>query len=423
MCLAQNYTTKVMAHPKVTSYVCNFGTGMCAPGKVTKTYPVDEPDDLPDSKKAVICFPCGDLQHWSCHKSYMQHHLQSDRCVACRNVVISPSFVEKLNALGLALDKLMVKPPVPFEVASYQHVEELRKVIDDLKKAKLEETLEEQAATLLSLPERMNEILVNLCHKLQTLKLPPLPPTLPAATSLFVPTPRNLKVHVLCNLICLSGEGMGQFYAKKSCPWLDAVPFGVICHKKHVSSFSLMQDSEIVFPQPPSIALSLKAPAAVALHEGNDVPFSVKMMISKGGSHVRGYTPPMGTVPMYDFCELQTLLLREVDDKALKDLEFRSPEGPLAKKLLGCFTHLIRSQSKIGKRRMGEFRYDATTRTYILHMLVSTGDDGTTFMSLRAKNVYNKMYTIVPVIEGDKAYPWDKKSYKEICKAIMRTNS
>eukprot|EP00435_Cladocopium_sp_Y103_P006424 s5487_g2.t1 len=354
-CLVQNYTTKIMAHPKVTSYVCNFCTGMCAPGKVTKTYSVDEPDDLPDGKK----------------------------------------------------------------VASYQHVEELRKVIDDLKKAKLEESLEEQAATLLSLPERMN-----LCHKLQTLKLPPLPPVLPpASSSVFVPTPHNLKVHVLCNLISLSGKGMGQFYAKKGCPWLDAVPFGVLCCQKHVTNFSLMQGPEIVFPLPRLNGIVPESTGPldlqVALHEDLGVPFSVKMMISKGGPRVHGYTPPMGTVPLYNFCELETLLLHEVDDKALKDLELRNPEGPLAKRLLGCFLRLIRS--KVGKRKLGEFRDDATTRTYILHMLIATDEDGMTSMSLRAKSVYNNMYTVVPVIEGDKAYPWDKRTYEEICKAIMRT--
>ena len=62
------------------------------------------------------------------------------------------------------------------------------------------------------------------------------------------------------------------------------------------------------------------------------VPISVKMMISKGCPVISDYTPQRGAVPLYEFCELQTLLLREVDDMSLKELQFRTPQGPLAKK-------------------------------------------------------------------------------------------
>ena len=140
-------------------------------------------------------------------------------------------------------------------------------------------------------------------------------------------------------------------------------------------------------------------------------------MVSEGCPHVNGYKPPSCTVPLYDFVELQTLLLREVDDKPLRDLQFRTPEGPIAKKLVERFRFReMMTRSKNGKRKMGEFRFNAETQTYILHMLVSSDGEE---MCLRAKHVYNAAYVYIPVFEGERK-PWNKKAYEEICVAIDR---
>ncbi|CAK9056057.1 Transposon Ty4-J Gag-Pol polyprotein, partial [Durusdinium trenchii] len=191
-----------------------------------------------------------------------------------------------------------------YSVASYEHVVELRKIIVDLKHAKQDESLEEPAALLLRLPEKMEEINAKLCHKLRNIRLPSLPPSSAAMTSLFVPTPHNMKAYVQRNVVAMSGDSMGHFYAKKGCPWLDAVPFGVIYDATSIMDLQIACHPDIV-------------------------PISVKMMISKGCPVISDYTPQRGAVPLYEFCELQTLLLREVDDMSLKELQFRTPQGPI----------------------------------------------------------------------------------------------
>lgn len=109
--LFQNYTNKVAAHPNVVTYTCNFCTGICAPAKMTTSYTVDEPEDTADNEKAVICFPCGHLHHWSCHKEHMQFNPASTRCVVCRNVVREHSANEKLSNIGLGQgDKSTLAP-------------------------------------------------------------------------------------------------------------------------------------------------------------------------------------------------------------------------------------------------------------------------------------------------------------------------
>ena len=185
-----------------------------------------------------------------------------------------------------------------------------------------------------------------------------------------------------------------------------------------------MQDAETLFPLPrlkssvPDNVIGGLMELQITCH-AVDAPYSVKMMISKGAPLVRGYTPPKNTVPLYDFCELQALLLREVDDLPLIDLQFRAPEGPLAKKFLKCFRHMVQSNSKLKKRKMREFRRDSACRAYIMHLLITS--DGMD-MCLRAKNVYDNMYTLVSAVEGDETFPWDRRSYDDIVAAIMTMN-
>ena len=137
---------------------------------------------------------------------------------------------------------------VTCQAASYEHVVELRKIIAELRQANQEDSLEEQAALLLSIPQRMEEINVKLCTKLQTMEMPCWLPASPAMTEVAMNPPGG-TTHLQCNLVGLSGDCVGKFYARKNQPWLDAVPFAKICHQRKVASFSLMDGSEILFPQ------------------------------------------------------------------------------------------------------------------------------------------------------------------------------
>ena len=108
-------------------------------------------------------------------------------------------------------------------------------------------------------------------------------------------------------------------------------------------------------------------------------------------------------VHYYYFCELETLVMRNIDDMRVRDVVIRNPEGPMAKQLLKRFNQIARS--KIGKRQVGEFR-DSNSETYILHILVSS-DGGE--LCLRAKNVYDAAYIPITVFEGDQTSPWNKR--------------
>lgn len=112
---------------------------------------------------------------------------------------------------------------------------------------------------------------------------------------------------------------------------------------------------------------------------------NMKMVIGKACPSAREYHPRTGIAPLYEFCKLQTLLLAEADGRLLRDLEFRAPEGPMAKKLLYRFREILGASPKIGERKPGEFRKDGCARSYIIHALVSS--DGTE-LCLRAKLVY-----------------------------------
>ena len=151
-----------------------------------------------------------------------------------------------------------------------------------------------------------------------------------------------------------------------------------------------MRGTDILFPRPRLNKIVPGDQDEMDLQlvcRGDPSPMRVKLMISKGCQHINDYKPRSGTVPLYEFGDLQTLLLREVDDMPLKDLEFRSPEGPLAKKRLGRFKEMLTAHSKIGKRKMREFRYNSYSQTYIL-----VSSDGE-LMCLRAKNEYIDAYT------------------------------
>ena len=72
-----------------------------------------------------------------------------------------------------------------------------------------------------------------------------------------------------------------------------------------------------------------------------------------------------------EFCEQQTLMLRDSDRIQLKDLALYNPIGRLALTVTHRFEEMLHVYSKFGKRRGGEFRKDRCLSDCCLHIIVS----------------------------------------------------
>jgi len=57
------------------------------------------------------------------------------------------------------------------------------------------------------------------------------------------------------------------------------------------------------------------------------------IVIGKAPGTPTDYRPQPGTSPLYEFCELQTLMLRDLDQVQLRDVDLRCPDSPLVKQL------------------------------------------------------------------------------------------
>ena len=144
-------------------------------------------------------------------------------------------------------------------------------------------------------------------------------------------------------------------------------------------------------------------------------PVNIRVVIGKAAATSAAYSPQPGTSPLYEFCELQTLMLRNLDQVQLRDVDLRCPDSPLAKQLRQRFYEMLRCNVKLGKRTLSEFRADQSTSTYNIHVLVSS--DGQR-LALRAKLLYDPIYLRVPVVEDGKVSPWNKPAFEEIYDAI-----
>ena len=94
-------------------------------------------------------------------------------------------------------------------------------------------------------------------------------------------------------------------------------------------------------------------------------PVNIRVVIGKGAATSATYRPQPSTSPLYDFCELQTLMLRNLDRVQLKDVDLRCPDGPLAKRLRQRFYEMLHCNVKLGKQMLSEFRADESTSTYL----------------------------------------------------------
>ena len=226
--------------------------------------------------------------------------------------------------------------------------------------------------------------------------------------------------------LCMAGVALGDIHLEvfvlKGQPWLDAIPFGCWCHCWNVANFHLSDKDMVVFPRP---RLSQLVPSdgfdiVLKLITSNEPPpVNIRVVIGKAAATSATYRPQPSTSPLYDFCELQTLMLRNLDRVQLRDVDLRCPDGPLAKRLRQRFYEMLHCNVKLGKRTLSEFRADESTSTYYLHVLVSS--DGQR-LTLRAKLLYDPVYLRVPVVEDGKVCPWNKPAFAEICEAIQHAS-
>ena len=243
-----------------------------------------------------------------------------------------------------------------------------------------EDTLEEQAAVLLQLPRKLDDVCAQLCEKLQKVPLPALGQVAAPLGSLCPvlctrPPTHAIDDHVHCTVIALSGNVVAELFVLRGQPWLDAIPFGCWCHNWGVASFHLSEKDIVAFPQPrlsqlvpahgPEIVLKL-------ITSNNPPPVNIRVVIGKAAATSAAYRPQPSTSPLYDFCELQTLMLRNLDQVQLRDVDLRCPDSPLAKHLRQRFYEMLGRNVKLGKRTLSEFRADASTSTYNIHVLVSS---------------------------------------------------
>ena len=268
---------------------------------------------------------------------------------------------------------------------------------------------------------------VMLCEKLQKVPLPALGHVAAPVGSLSpvlcsTPPADALDDHVRCTVMALSGNVVAEVFVLKGQPWLDAIPFGCWCHCWNVANFHLSDKDMVVFPRP---RLSQLVPS-----DGSDIvlklitsneppPVNIRVVIGKAAATSATYRPQPSTSPLYDFCELQTLMLRNLDRVQLRDVDLRCPDGPLAKRLRQRFYEMLQCNVKLGKRTLSEFRADESTSTYYLHVLVSSDAQR---MALRAKLLYDPVYLRVPVVEDGKVCPWNKPAFAEISQGIQHAS-
>lgn len=309
-----------------------------------------------------------------------------------------------------------------WQVMSRDLAHELRALADELSRSRDEDALEEQTAHLLDVPRRLHDLRAEACHALQRIPLPPLgrlPEPLGSLHPLPVEMPRSgaAEDRVRCTVTTLSGNVVAELFVLRGQPWLDAVPFGCWCHYWGVASFRLVEGETVVFPQPRlSQRVTAEGPLVLKLLTSSEPPpVHIRVVIGKAAGGCQDYTPPLGTSPLYEFCELQTLMLRDLDRVQLRELDLRSPEGPVAKQLLGRFREMLGRNGKLGKRTLNEFRAGSTS-AYYLHVLVSS--DGQR-LGLRAKLLHDPVYLRVPFVEDGRTCPWNQQAFREVCDAIQ----
>ena len=211
-----------------------------------------------------------------------------------------------------------------------------------LSRSDSEDTLEEQAALLLQLPQELEDVCAQLCEKLQKVPLPtlgrvaaPLGSVHPLPSS--KPGTNVADDHVRCTVMALAGSGrrgrafcpQGSTMARCHAIWLLVSLLGC-CHfsEEDIVVFPRLRLNQRFPVHGPEVVLKL-------ITSNHPPPANIRVVIGKAA-------PQPGTSPLYEFCELQTLMLRDLDQVGLRDLDLRCPDSPLAKQLRQRFYEMLR---------------------------------------------------------------------------------
>ena len=181
----------------------------------------------------------------------------------------------------------------------------------ELSRSDSEDTLEEQAAELLKLPRKLEDVCAQLCEKLQKVPLPALGQVAAPLGSL-APFAFQQASHKCCrrphSLHCDStlwkrrgGAFCPQGPTKARCHtiWL-LVPL-VGCRPRL---------SQRVPVHGPEVVLKL-------ITSNDPPPVNIRVVVGKAAATSAAYRPQPGTSPLQEFCELQTLMLRNLDQVQL----------------------------------------------------------------------------------------------------------
>ncbi|CAE7388962.1 unnamed protein product [Symbiodinium sp. CCMP2592] len=276
----------------------------------------------------------------------------------------------------------------PVEVASSELTAALCNIIHELKRAKKEESLAEQAAVLLDLSNALHELRQSLCTTLHSIRLP----------TLVEPV-------------------VAQIYVKRNQPWLEAVPFGRLCHKWRGKQFQLLHEGQVVFPRARLHAMVPEKGEALELQVlvGQEAHPSIRVVVGRTPPEFEESGLPMPSFPLYEMCELQTPVLGDTNRLLFGDLLLRKPHGHISARLLDRFSHMVQTVPALGRRHLNEFKENLQATDHILHIRVSA--DGQS-LALRAKLAYDPRYILVPVLESETKPPWNKKEFANVCNAI-----
>ncbi|CAE7483958.1 unnamed protein product [Symbiodinium sp. CCMP2592] len=309
----------------------------------------------------------------------------------------------------------------PVEVASSELTAALCNIIHELKRAKKEESLAEQAAVLLDLSNALHELRQSLCTTLHSIRLPTLVEPVMQATHLQAlaaeKVPNNLRLYISCTLAAFSGKVVAQIYVKRNQPWLEAVPFGRLCHKWRVKQFQLLHEGQVVFPRARLHAMVPEKGEALELQVlvGQEAHPSIRVVVGRTPPEFEESGLPMPSFPLYEMCELQTPVLGDTNRLLFGDLLLRKPHGHISARLLDRFSHMVQTVPALGRRHLNEFKENLQATDHILHIRVSA--DGQS-LALRAKLAYDPRYILVPVLESETKPPWNKKEFANVCNAI-----
>ena len=321
------------------------------------------------------------LVHWNTFVVFSRsHHAPSTECTRCSAGVASSGhpikatcsvfFVGPFRYVVLrcchpmwVLDKLCSCQVLSRDLAST-----LSTLAGELSRSDGEDTLEEQTAVLLQLPCKLEDVCAQLCEKLQKFHCRL------SATSL-----RRSALCPLCFALHLpqmlsTTTSAAQCWHSLATSWRKflfsranhgSMPYllvlGVIAERCQFSPLWQGHGGVPAAKTQPVGSLDGSDIVLKLITSNEPPPVNIRVVIGKAAATSATYRPQPSTSPLYDFCELQTLMLRIWIGCHWETLIFGAQTGPLAKRLRQRFYEMLQCNVKLGKRTLSEFRADEST--------------------------------------------------------------